>query len=44
MGLGLVHFFLHKAGKNDFWEPLLFSGILVMLLGARWSARGRQAP
>lgn len=44
VGLGLVHFFLHKAGKNDFWEPLLFSGILVMLLGARWSARGRQAP
>lgn len=42
--LGLVHFYLHKAGKNDFWEPLLFTLILVLLLWARRQGRPTSPP
>ena len=35
VALGLVHFYLHKAGKNDYAEPLLFSLVLLALLVLR---------
>lgn len=33
--LGILHFWWMKAGKNDFGEPLLLGGIVVILLGLR---------
>lgn len=33
--LGILHFWWMKAGKNDFAEPLLLGGIVVILLGLR---------
>lgn len=43
--LGLLHFWWMKAGKNDFAEPLLFTGVVGVLLLARvwWSFLRRPA-
>ena len=43
--LGLLHFWWMKAGKHDFAQPLLFTGIVVLLLGLRiyWSALRNRA-
>ncbi|MEY2776229.1 MAG: sulfite oxidase subunit YedZ [Pseudomonadota bacterium] len=38
---GMVHFYLHKAGKNDFWEPALFTGLLALLIWRRQVASRR---
>ncbi len=42
-GLALLHFWWHKAGKNDLSEPLLFALIVLLLMLARlpW---GRSRP
>jgi methionine sulfoxide reductase heme-binding subunit len=45
-GLGILHFFWMRAGKNDFAEVALYAAILAVLLGWRllqW-ARKRAAP
>ena len=34
-GLAILHFFWMRAGKNDFAEVLVYSGILALLLGWR---------
>ena len=34
-GLGILHFFWMRAGKNDFAEVLVYAGILALLLGWR---------
>lgn len=34
-GLGLLHFFWMRAGKNDFAEVFVYSGIVAALLGWR---------
>lgn len=44
-GLALLHFWLHRAGKNDFFEVYLFGGVLALLLGWRlwrWLIRWRR--
>jgi methionine sulfoxide reductase heme-binding subunit len=33
--LGILHFWWMKAGKNDFAQPILFGGIVLLLLLAR---------
>ena len=33
--LGILHFWWHKAGKNDLLEPLIFALVLAGLLGYR---------
>lgn len=33
--LALLHFFWHKAGKNDFAEPAVYAALIGVLLGAR---------
>ncbi|CAM8659497.1 COG2717 Predicted membrane protein [Burkholderiales bacterium] len=42
MILGLAHFYLHKAGKNDYAEPLLFSLMLIFLVVGRRRLRSSQ--
>ena len=39
--LGVVHFWWHKAGKNDLAEPAIYAAVVALLLGARlwWSWR-----
>jgi sulfoxide reductase heme-binding subunit YedZ len=37
--LSVVHFWLLKAGKNLIGEPVLFAGIVTVLLGARIARR-----
>ena len=43
--LALLHFWWHKAGKNDFAVPTVFAIVVAVLLGWRltwwWRARGR---
>ncbi len=34
-GLGILHFFWMRAGKNDFAEVFVYAGILAVLLGLR---------
>ena len=34
-GLGLLHFFWMRAGKNNFWEVAVYAAIVVLLLGWR---------
>lgn len=43
--LALLHFWWMKAGKNDFAEPLFWSGVVAVLLGARFYGwlRSRQS-
>ncbi|MDR6536221.1 protein-methionine-sulfoxide reductase heme-binding subunit MsrQ [Variovorax soli] len=45
-GLGLLHFFWMRAGKNNFAEVFVYAAIVATLLGWRvWnSARNRKAP
>lgn len=33
--LAVLHFWWHKAGKNDLFEPMVFAAIVALLLGAR---------
>lgn len=38
-GLGLLHFFWMRAGKNNFAEPFVYAAIIAVLLGWRiWNA------
>ncbi|HYE39471.1 MAG TPA: protein-methionine-sulfoxide reductase heme-binding subunit MsrQ [Ramlibacter sp.] len=44
-GLGLLHFFWMRAGKNDFAEVAVYAAILAVLLGwrmKRWRRSSRQ--
>lgn len=43
--LGVLHFWWHKAGKNDFGEVSIYAAVVFVLLGLRvwWWARGRRA-
>jgi sulfoxide reductase heme-binding subunit YedZ len=41
--LALLHFWWHKAGKNDFAVPTVFAVIVALLLGERLVRRLRQA-
>ena len=34
-GLGLLHFFWMRAGKNNFGEPIIYAAIIAVLLGWR---------
>jgi len=45
-GLGLLHFFWMRAGKNNFGEPIIYAAIIAVLLGWRvWHAlRKARAP
>lgn len=45
-GLGLLHFFWMRAGKNDFAEVFVYAAIIAALLGWRvWNfARNKRAP
>ena len=40
-GLAILHFWWHKAGKNDWLEPLLYGSVLALLLGVRLVAKIR---
>lgn len=33
--IGLLHYFWHKSGKNDFFEPIVYALIIGLLLGLR---------
>ncbi|MFC3147504.1 sulfite oxidase heme-binding subunit YedZ [Piscinibacterium candidicorallinum] len=37
--LGVLHFWWHKAGKNDLFEPLMFALVFAALLGWRLKQR-----
>lgn len=43
--LGILHFWWHKAGKNDFSEVSIYAAVVFVLLGLRmwWWARKRAA-
>jgi len=42
-GLGLLHFFWMRSGKNDFAEVFVYVGIIAVLLGWRlWQRWGRR--
>ncbi len=41
--LAILHFWWMRAGKNNFGEPLIFGGILLLLLGGRLALRWQQA-
>ena len=41
--LGVLHYWWHKAGKNDLTEPALYATVLAVLLGWRVVARWRAA-
>jgi sulfoxide reductase heme-binding subunit YedZ len=44
-GLGLLHFFWMRSGKNDFAEVFVYAGIIAALLGWRlWQRWGRRQP
>ncbi|QGD42676.1 hypothetical protein FYA90_14910 [Bordetella holmesii] len=43
--LAVLHYWWHKAGKNDFREPLIYGAVLFVLLGwrvAAWVTRRRE--
>lgn len=40
--LALAHFWLHRAGKNDFFDVYIFGGVLVLLLGWRLMRAGQR--
>ncbi|MDO9216955.1 MAG: protein-methionine-sulfoxide reductase heme-binding subunit MsrQ, partial [Lacisediminimonas sp.] len=44
-GLGILHFWWMKEGKNDFVEPILYGGIVLVLLLLRvwWAVSQRRA-
>ncbi len=43
--LAVLHFWWHKAGKNDVAEPMVYAGVVAVLLGFRalWPL-ARRAP
>ncbi|MFK7963530.1 MAG: protein-methionine-sulfoxide reductase heme-binding subunit MsrQ [Burkholderiaceae bacterium] len=43
--IGLVHFWWHKSGKNDYFEPIIYAGVIALLLGLRlvWRQQARRA-
>jgi len=41
--LAVLHFWWHKAGKNDIGEPAVYAVVVAILLGARLWWRGRAA-
>ncbi|MDM0011385.1 protein-methionine-sulfoxide reductase heme-binding subunit MsrQ [Variovorax sp. J22P168] len=42
-GLGLLHFFWMRAGKNNFAEVFVYAGIIALLLGWRvWNFLGKR--
>ncbi|GAA0780044.1 protein-methionine-sulfoxide reductase heme-binding subunit MsrQ [Castellaniella ginsengisoli] len=47
-GLSVWHFWLVRAGKNDFFEPYAYGGVLAVLLAWRlvfsWRGRGASGP
>jgi sulfoxide reductase heme-binding subunit YedZ len=43
-GLGILHFFWMRAGKNNFAEVFVYAGILAILLGWRVSRRLAVSP
>lgn len=44
-GLGLLHFFWMRSGKNNFAEVFVYAGVIAVLLGWRlWQYWGRRQP
>jgi methionine sulfoxide reductase heme-binding subunit len=44
-GLGVLHFFWMRAGKNDFGEVVIYAAILALLLGWRlWHFLSKKRP
>lgn len=44
-GLGLLHFFWMRAGKNDFAEPAIYAAVIATLFAVRLRTRfSREAP
>ncbi|MDQ0587396.1 sulfite oxidase heme-binding subunit YedZ [Variovorax paradoxus] len=44
-GLGLLHFFWMRAGKNNFAEVFVYAAIIAVLLGWRvWNYAGKRRP
>jgi sulfoxide reductase heme-binding subunit YedZ len=41
--LAILHYWWHKAGKNDVGEPLIYAVVLAVLLLARLIGRGKPA-
>jgi len=41
--LAVLHFWWHKAGKNDIAEPAVYAAVVAVLLGMRLWWRGRAA-
>jgi len=42
-GLGLLHFFWMRAGKNNFSEVFIYAAIIAVLLGWRlWNFAGKK--
>ncbi len=41
--LAILHFWWHKAGKNNFFEPTIYGLVIAALLGARLWWRWRSA-
>jgi sulfoxide reductase heme-binding subunit YedZ len=41
--LAILHFWWHKAGKNDILEPAIYGAVVATLLGARLWLRWRAA-
>ena len=39
--LAVLHFWWHKAGKNDFTEPAVYGAVIALLLAARLVGRRR---
>ena len=39
--LAVLHFWWHKAGKNDFGEPAFYGAVVALLLAARLVGRRR---
>lgn len=44
----ILHYWWHKAGKNDFAQPTIYATVIALLLGARlvhwWNSRQRGVP
>ena len=41
--LGVLHYWWHKAGKNNVTDPMIYAGVVALLLGLRlwWAVRRR---
>ena len=42
--LAVLHYWWHKAGKNDLSQPILYAAVLALLLGWRLAAWWRRRP